>query len=82
MNHSSRAKAGAVVVALLMLAVMSSRASPGFPLAEVPKVVGRTIVKALGAKPARPAPPRPPAQRGASSYALSDISRPATWAAM
>ena len=75
MNHSSRAKAGAVVVALLMLAVMSSRASPGFPLAEVPKVVGRTIVKALGAKPARPAPPRPPAQRGASSYALSDIPR-------
>ncbi|HTF58415.1 MAG TPA: hypothetical protein VK713_00720, partial [Actinomycetes bacterium] len=75
MNHSSRAKAGAAVVALLMLAVMSSRASPGFPLAEVPKAVGRSIVKALGTKPARPAPPRPPAQRGASSYALSDIPR-------
>jgi hypothetical protein len=74
-NHSSRAKAGAAVVALLMLAVMSSRASPGFPLAEVPKAVGRSIVKALGAKPARPAPPRPPAQWGASSYALSDIPR-------
>jgi hypothetical protein len=41
----------------------------------VPKAVGRSIVKALGAKPARPAPPRPPAQWGASSYALSDIPR-------
>ena len=45
MNHSSRAKAGAAVVALLMLAVMSSRASPGFPLAEVPK--GLDLAKAV-----------------------------------
>jgi hypothetical protein len=74
-NHSARAKAGVVVVALVMLAAMSSRASPGFPLAEVPKAVGRSIAKALGTRPSRPAPPKPPAERGASSYALSDIPR-------
>ena len=75
MNRSVRTQVGAVLLALLTLAVLSSRASPGVPLAEVPKAVGRSIVKALGAKPARPAPPRPPAQWGASSYALSDIPR-------
>jgi hypothetical protein len=74
-NGSARTKAGAVLLALVTLAVLSSRASPGFPLAEVPKAVGRTIVKALGARPDRPAPPKPPSQRGASSYALSDIPR-------
>jgi hypothetical protein len=68
-------KAGAVVVALLTLALLSSRASPGFPLAEVPKSVGRTIAKALGAKPDRPARSKPAAQRGASSFALADIPR-------
>jgi hypothetical protein len=75
LNRSAGTKAGAVLLALVTLAVLSSRASPGFPLAEVPKAVGRSIVKALGAKPERPARPRPPAQRGASSYALSDIPR-------
>jgi hypothetical protein len=74
-NRSAGTKAGAVLVALVTLAVLSSRASPGFPLAEVPKAVGRSIVRALGAKPERPARPKPPAQRGASSYALSDIPR-------
>jgi hypothetical protein len=74
-NGSARTKAGAVLLALLTLAVLSSRASPGFPLAEVPKAVGRTIVKALGGRPERPAPPRPQSQRGASSYAVSDIPR-------
>jgi hypothetical protein len=75
LNRSAGTKAGAVLLALVTLAVLSSRASPGFPLAEVPKAVGRSIVKALGAKPERQARPRPPAQRGASSYALSDIPR-------
>jgi hypothetical protein len=74
-NGSTRTKGGAVLLALLTLAVLSSRASPGFPLAEVPKAVGRSIVKALGARPERPATPKPTSQRGASSYALSDIPR-------
>jgi hypothetical protein len=72
-NRSANAKAGAVLVALLTLAVLSSRASPGFPLAEVPKAVGRSIAKALGSRPERPARPREPSQRGASSFAISDI---------
>jgi hypothetical protein len=64
-----------VVIALLTLAVLSSRASPGFPLADVPKAVGRSIAKALGSGPDRPARPRETGQRGASSFALSDIPR-------
>jgi hypothetical protein len=74
-NQSTRTKAGAVVIALLTLAVLSSRASPGFPLADVPKAVGRSIAKALGAGPERPARPKEAGQRGASSFALSDIPR-------
>jgi hypothetical protein len=74
-NRNARSKAGAVLVALLALALMSSRASPGFPLADVPKAVGRSIAKALGAEPERPAKPKVAGQRGASSYAMSDIPR-------
>jgi hypothetical protein len=74
-NRTVRAKAGAVLVALVMLAMLSSRASPGFPLAAVPKAVGQSIAKALGAKPDRPASPRGNGQRGASSFALADIPR-------
>jgi hypothetical protein len=58
-----------------MLAVMSSHASPGFPLADVPRAVGRSIAKALGSKPERPARPKETGQRGASTYALADIPR-------
>jgi hypothetical protein len=74
-NRSVRTQVGAVLVALLTLAVLSSRASPGFPLADVPKAVGRSIAKALGSKPERPERPRQTSQRGASSFALSDIPR-------
>jgi hypothetical protein len=74
-NRTARGKAGAVLVALLALALMSSRASPGFPLADVPKAVGRSIAKALGAEPDPPAKPKAAGQRGASSYAMSDIPR-------
>jgi hypothetical protein len=74
-NRSARTKVGAMLVALLTLAVLSSRASPGFPLADVPKAVGRSIAKALGSKPQRPARPKETSQRGASSFALSDIPR-------
>jgi hypothetical protein len=74
-NRSVRNQVGAVLMALLTLAVLSSRASPGFPLADVPKAVGRSIAKALGSKPERPERPRQTSQRGASSFALSDIPR-------
>jgi hypothetical protein len=75
-NRDVRTKAGAVVVAMLTLAMLSSRASPGFPLADVPKSVGRSIAKALGAQPEKKkATPKPSGQRGASSFALSDIPR-------
>ncbi|MGH2813560.1 MAG: hypothetical protein ACRDLC_00235, partial [Actinomycetota bacterium] len=63
-----------MLVALLTLAVLSSRASPGFPLADVPKAVGRSIAKVLGAKPEKKAPAKVGGQR-ASSFALSDIPR-------
>ncbi|HTE67890.1 MAG TPA: hypothetical protein VK942_03890, partial [Actinomycetes bacterium] len=75
MNRAVRAKGGAVLVALLALALMSSRASPGFPLAEVPKAVGRSIAKVIGASPGRPARDRPVGEQGASSFAVADIPR-------
>jgi hypothetical protein len=72
-SGSTRSKAATVLVALLALAMLSSRASPGFPLADVPKAVGRTIAKALGAKPDREARPKTETRKGASSLARSDI---------
>jgi len=74
-NRTGRTKAGAVLVALLTLALLSSHASPGFPLAEVPKAVGRSIAKALGAGPDRPSGSKAPGQRGASAFALADIPK-------
>jgi hypothetical protein len=74
-NRTGRTKAGAVLVALLTLALLSSRASPGFPLADVPRAVGKSIAKALGAKPGRADRSGEPAQRGASSFALADIPK-------
>jgi hypothetical protein len=74
-NRTGRTKAGAVLVALLTLAVLSSGASPGFPLAEVPRAVGKSIAKALGVKPERPSRSGEPAQRGASAFALADIPK-------
>jgi hypothetical protein len=81
-NRTVRAKAGVVLVALLTLAVLSSGASPGFPLsglpqavASVPKAVGRSVAEALGAKPDQPSRPKGSGQRGASGFAVSDIPR-------
>jgi hypothetical protein len=74
-NRTLGTKAGAALVALLTLAVLSSSASPGFPLTEVPTAVGKTIARALGARPKPPASPRGTGQRGASSFALADIPR-------
>jgi hypothetical protein len=72
-NRTAKAKASAVLVALLALAMLSSRASPGFPLADVPRAVGRTIAKALGAAPKPPAREAAAGEHGASSFALGDI---------
>jgi hypothetical protein len=81
-SRSVRAKAGVVAAALVALAVLSSGASPGFPLggvpqavASVPRAVGKSIAKALGAKPDKPSAPKSSAQRGASGFAVSDIPR-------
>jgi hypothetical protein len=73
-----RAGAAGVMLALLTLAVLSSRASPGFPLAAVPKAVGKVVVQALGgtaegAGPRSSAAGRGGGKQGASSFALADI---------
>jgi hypothetical protein len=74
-NRTVKAKGGAVLVALLVLAMLAGRASPGFPLAEVPKAVGKSIARALSPGPAKAAADRPGADLAASSFALSDIPR-------
>ena len=75
MTREVKARAAGVMIALLALAVLSSRASPGFPLAEVPAAVGKSIVRALGGVAERPAREPRRAEQGASSFALADIPR-------
>jgi hypothetical protein len=78
-NSSFRAKATGIVAALLLLAVLTGRASPGFPLAEVGGAVGRTIQQVLrvGRTPPPPAASASASAGGrvadASSFALGDI---------
>ena len=61
-------KAGAVLVALLTLALLSSRASPGFPLAEVPRPSAGRSPRRSGPSPSgRPAPSRPASEGPAPS---------------
>ena len=78
MTREVRAGAAGVMIALLSLAVLSSRASPGFPLAEVPKAVGKVVVRALGggdegAGRRAGGTGRTGGQEGASSFAVADI---------
>jgi hypothetical protein len=71
-----KANLAGVMIALLALAVLASRASPGFPLAEVPKAVGKAVVQALGGARDLGAGRRPAvvaAQEGASAFAMADI---------
>jgi hypothetical protein len=75
-----KAGAAGVMIALLALAVLSSRASPGFPLAEVPKAVGKVVVRALGgaaegATRRSGTAGRDGGQHAASSFAVADIPR-------
>jgi hypothetical protein len=78
LSPSLKLRAAGVVAALLLLAVLTGRASPGFPLAKVGGAVGRTIQHAL--RVARVAPPPAASARvgskvasDASQYALGDI---------
>jgi hypothetical protein len=70
-----KVKGGAVLAALLALALLSSRASPGFPLVQVPSAVGKSIARVLGVATERPKRQQAPSEQGASSLALSDIPR-------
>jgi hypothetical protein len=72
-NGTVKAKGGVVLVALLALALLSSRASPGFPLAEMPKAVGKSIARVIGAAPQQAKAQPPGGKLGASSFATTDI---------
>jgi hypothetical protein len=77
-DRSAKLKGVGAVAALLALAVMAGSASPGFPLANVPAAVGRTVGKALHPGPGTPTPKPPPdpaGPDGASRLARSDIPR-------
>jgi hypothetical protein len=77
-TRTVRAKVAGTMLALLALAMLTGRASPGFPLADVPKSVGRSIARALGAAPERSGAQsrqRPADARGGNSFALADIPR-------
>jgi len=72
---AAKSKAFGVIVALVVLAGLAGRASPGFAVGKVTAAVSRTVRHALASGP-RPAPViAVPAGRaiGASPYALSDI---------
>ena len=77
MSPSLKVRAFGVIGALLLLAVLTGRASPGFPLAKVGGAVGRTIQQALHTARAAPASAPQPATAktaaDASAFALGDI---------
>ncbi len=84
MSPGFKLRAVGVIGALLLLAVLTDRASPGFPLAKVGGAVGRTIQHALRAS-RLPAPAQAPATArtktaDASAYAVGDI--PAAYLAL
>ena len=64
-----------MTAALLLLAVLTGRASPGFPLAKAGGAVGRTIKQALHTASLAPAAPARPSTvaADASAFALGDI---------
>jgi hypothetical protein len=71
-----KANLAGVMIALLALAVLASRASPGFPLTDVPKAVGKAVVQALGGARdlgAGRGPAVVATQEGASAFAMADI---------
>jgi hypothetical protein len=73
---SLRFKFTSVVAALIVLALLSDRASPGFPLARVGSAVSHALQRTLQPAPAakkKPAPRAVPVVAKASGFALSDI---------
>jgi hypothetical protein len=74
-RRGDTSKGAGVVLALVVLALLASRASPGFPLAEASQSVGRSIARALGADAATGGGRRPAERRGASGLAVADIPR-------
>jgi hypothetical protein len=70
---SVKRKLTGAIVAFLMLALLTDRASPGFPLARVGTVVSRAIHQALRPAPAKPASRVVPGVAKASAFALADI---------
>jgi hypothetical protein len=74
-NSSVRLKFTGAIAALLVLALLTDRASPGFPLVKVGTAVGRAIQQTLHRELAKPAPPPVPVVAKASAYALEDIPR-------
>jgi hypothetical protein len=61
------------ICGLLVLALLTGRASPGFPLLKVSTAIGRAIHQTLSPKPSKPASPVVATVARASAFALSDI---------
>jgi hypothetical protein len=70
---SLKVKFTGVIAALLILAMLTDRASPGFPLAKVGSVVKHAIHQTLEPKRSKPASAVVDATARASGFALSDI---------
>src|SRR6266536_2369175 len=61
------------IAALLVLALLTDRASPGFPLARVGTAVSRVIHQTLATPRSKPSARSVPAVAKASAFALADI---------
>jgi hypothetical protein len=72
-SRSVRLKFTGVVAALLVLALLTDRASPGFPLARVGAAVSRALTQTLRPERSKPADRTVPAVAKASGFALGDI---------
>jgi hypothetical protein len=72
-TRSFKAKCTTAICGLLVLALLTGRASPGFPLLKVGSAVGRAIQQTLSPKPDKPAAPALATVARASGFALSDI---------
>jgi hypothetical protein len=70
---SFKVKLTGAIAALLILALLTDRASPGFPLAKVGSVVKQAIHQTLQPKRVQPAPAAVDVTAKASGFALSDI---------
>jgi hypothetical protein len=72
-SRSVRLKFTGVIAALLVLALLTDRASPGFPLAKIGSAVSRVIHQTLRPERSKPAARAVPAVARASAFALADI---------